>query len=525
MDRLVVRRDTYHDSVFLMSLSAELARSPGLEAGHVVLATATNRQLLEREGFDRAALESLGPTDMVIALRAGDELALRRAEARIDTLLRAQHARGDGDGARARPVGLDGGLRALPGANLALISVPGEYAAYEAAKALERGLHVMIFSDNVSVADEVALKSRARERGLLVMGPDCGTALVGGKPLGFANRLRRGPIGLVGASGTGLQEVSCQIHRLGLGVSHILGTGGRDLSADVGALTTLAALELLAADAATRVLVLVSKPPAHEVAARVIERLGALDKPSVVIFLGDQPRRGQGPVHIARSLADAAWHACSLAEGRAPAALPELDGEHDPRALAATLGPEQGVLHGLFCGGTLASEALICLRDRVGPILSNLHLGAGPPLAARHTLSDLGDDEYTRGRPHPMIEPTLRCEHIVRLGGERETALVLLDLVLGSGSHADPAGVTAPAIREARQRNPRLLVVASVTGTELDAQGLDRQQATLRDAGALVLPSNLAAASLAARVIAAKRAGGSAEGTRTEGTRAERSDQ
>jgi succinyl-CoA synthetase alpha subunit len=297
--------------------------------------------------------------------------------------------------------------------------VPGEYAAYEAAKALEASLHVMIFSDNVSVADEVALKRRAAERGLLVMGPDCGTAMVAGKPLGFANRVRPGPVGLIGASGTGLQEVSCQIHRLGSGVSHILGVGGRDLSAQVGGLSTLAAIDLLAADPATRVLVVVSKPPAPEVARRVISHLAALERPSVVVFLGDRTRVTVPSVRVAEGLSEAAWIACSLVmeqSGHSPtgseaAAL-------DTAAMVARMSREQRCLQGLFCGGTLAAEALLLLREQLETVRSNLDHDdtRGLPSSGEHAILDLGDDRFTRGRPHPMIEPGLRAEWIVERG-------------------------------------------------------------------------------------------------------------
>ncbi len=498
MDRILIRKDSYYDSVFLMSLSAELGRSAGLEAGHVVLATPANRELLAGQGFDPAPLAALGPTDLVIALRGPDAATLDSAAARLDELLSpkrggAQHA------AAERPIGLAGGLAQLPGANLALISVPGQYAAYEAAKALEQGLHVMIFSDNVPVEEEVALKRSATTRGLLVMGPDCGTALISGKPLGFANRVRTGPIGLVGASGTGLQEVSCQIHRLGCGVSHILGTGGRDLSAKVGGLTALAALGILAADPATRVLVLVSKPPEPKVAARLLGRLATLGKPAVAVFLGDEKREEPAGVRLAQDLSQAAWMACALAADGPPTPPEEKVPAPVTDELVARMTPTQRHLHGLFCGGTLGAEALLLLRGQLEEIHSNLDHAAGP-LPAGHSVIDLGDDEFTRGRPHPMIEPALRAEWIVRLGADPATAVVLLDCVLGAGSHPDPAGVTAAAVLEARRRNPGLAVIGSVTGTDLDAQGLSRQQAILREAGVHVLPSNIAAAAAAARV-------------------------
>jgi succinyl-CoA synthetase alpha subunit len=500
MDHILVRRDSYHDSVFLMSLSARLREMASLVAGHVVLATPANRELLSRDGFDARELAALGPTDLVIALRAETEPTLREAGRLVEALLSSAAQPGGGGTAAERPVGFEEAWARLPHANLALISVPGTYAAYEAAKALERGLHVMIFSDNVPLEDEIALKRRAAELGLLVMGPGCGTALVNGKPLGFANRVRRGNIGLVGASGTGLQEVACQIHRFGGGVSHILGTGGRDLCAEVGGITTLAAIDELVADAETHVIGVVSKPPAPEVAARVIDRLRELSKRSMVFFLGDAPREDRDPVHAARDLTHAAWLACHLAAGQAITDDPAPEPGPDPTVLAARLTPRHTYLHGLFVGGTLATEALLALRAQGLVVASNLDHGAAPP-SEGHTVIDLGDDAFTQGRPHPMIEPGLRAEWITRLGRDPRTALLLLDVVLGSGCHPDPAAVTGAAISEARRENPGLVVLSSVTGTDLDAQGLAHERAALEEAGSVVLPSNVAAARLAGRIV------------------------
>lgn len=491
MDRTMIHKDTYHDSVFLMAVSAALAKDPTLQAAHVVLGTPANVQLLQEQGFDAGLLEGLTPTDLVIALRAEEAGALDVAAARADELLSAATS-GGGDGAQEAPVGLDGGLERLPNAQLALISVPGEYAAHEASKAMAAGLNVMIFSDNVSLDDEVSLKGRASELGLLCMGPDCGTSLVGGVPLGFANRVRPGSVGLVGASGTGLQEVSCQIHRLGGGVTHILGTGGRDLGEAVGGTTTLAALDLLAGHEQTEVLVVVSKPPARAVADRVVARLARMDEPAVIIFLGEQDRETPPGVHAAKTLAGAAALAVRLARGEPPEATPEPL-EVDVSALAAGLGPNQRAIHGLFCGGTLAAEAVLLLGQFGLEVESNLGKGHALPTYAGHTVVDLGDDRFTRGRPHPMIEPSQRNEQIVELGSNPHTAALLLDVVLGSGSHSDPAGAAVPALSEARAANPGLVVVASVTGTDLDAQGLAAQQVILAEAGALVLPSNAAA--------------------------------
>jgi len=501
MDRVLIHRETYHDSVFLMAVSARLEQEPALDAAQVLLATPANLALLHDQGFAHPDLAALGPTDLVIALRAAGEGALDQGEAQAAELL-ADAGAGGADGAdAARPVSLEAAVQQLPGANLCLISVPGRYAAFEAHRALEQGLSVMIFSDNVSVQDEVALKERAASLGLLCMGPDCGTSLIGGKPLGFANRVGRGPVGLVGASGTGLQEVSCQLHHLGCGVSHALGVGGRDLSEAVGARATLAALDLLAAAADTRVLVVISKPPDPKVAARVVARLEALDMPAVVCFLGQRDLQVGGKVQAARTLGEAAALAAALARpGRARAAEPEVD-EEVLRRVARQLPDGAGMIHGLFCGGTLAAEAALVLREQGLEVGSNLDAGHALPDPAGHTVVDLGDDRYTRGRPHPMIEPALRNDEILARAAEPGAAVLLLDLVLGAGSHPDPAGVTAEAVARAVADHPGLAVLCAITGTDLDAQGLASQREALQRAGALVFSSTAAAARAAARLV------------------------
>jgi FdrA protein len=505
MDCIDVREDTYFDSVFLMAASAELARIEGLEAAHLVLATEQNRELLLAQGFDPAPLSSLGPTDLVIALRAAEAAVIDAALERVELVLSSAR-QADAGLAEESPVGLDGGLARLPDANLALISVPGAYAAFEAGKALARGLHVMLFSNNVALEEEIALKRRAGELGLLVMGPDCGTAMIGGTPLGFANRVRRGPVGLVGASGTGLQEVASRLHRDGSGVTHILGTGGRDLKAGVNARTTLAALDLLAADPDTRVIVVVSKPPAREVADLVLRRLQQLDRPSVVCFLGQDPvdDLAEQKVHHARTLAEAAWIARRLALGEPVAVTQPYEIVRlDETLLIGTMSARQRDLVGLYTGGTLAGEALLILRRELGSERISSNLGPPEPGGRGHTVLDLGADEYTRGRPHPMIDPAPRNEQIRARGGDPETALLLLDVVLGHGSHRDPAGEAARAVADARRTNPSLAVVGSVTGTDLDPQNLRVQEQVLEDAGVQVLPQNAAAASFAARLILA----------------------
>ena len=405
-----------------------------------------------------------------------------------------------------------------------LISVPGRWAAGVAREALAlppHGRHVFLYSDNVPLAEEVALKREARERGLLVMGPDCGTAIVAGAGLGFANRVRRGSIGLVGASGTGLQAIASRVHALGGGISHALGTGGRDLSAEVGGATALAALDLLARDPETRVIVLVSKPPAPAVAAVVLAAARATGKPVVVDFLGyPPPGRRLGNLHFAVSLGEAAELAVELAVGLAgepkiagsePGPAVEIDSGRDQRPGGAGSGAgesaaaEPGIgarkyLRALFAGGTLASEAVLGLRPFLSPLAANLSFPGVTPLAdpatsVGHTVVDLGADELTVGRPHPMIDPRAAAERLRREAADPEVAAILFDVVLGDGAHPDPAGELAPAVAAARGGGDGPAVAAVIVGTDEDPQDLAAQRERLEAAGARVfteLPAAIA---------------------------------
>ena len=389
---------------------------------------------------------------------------------------------GQGDSPRSnQPRSLRSAHRADPEANLAVISVPGRFATSEARQALADGLHVFLFSDNVPIQDEVELKLGARGQGLLVMGPDCGTAILNGIGLGFANVVRRGRIGLVGASGTGLQEVTSLLHQAGEGISHAIGTGGRDLHAAVGGITTLMALELLRDDPATEVIVIVSKPPENQAAEHVLKAAAQTGKPVVACLLGSQAKPPNG-VQMASNLYQAARQASSSA-----AAWTGVSPDDVPRP---RLREGQIQVRGLFCGGTLCEEAEAAMQSG-GRV--------------QHEFVDFGDDRYTQGRAHPMIDPTLRNHAIVEAGADPRVAVLLLDVILGLGSHADPAGATVPAVREAIARaeadGRQLAVIAHVVGTDRDPQGLAQQEATLRSAGVHVLGSNYHAAVAASLIV------------------------
>ena len=509
----------YRDSVALMRLSADLSGMPGIGLASAVMATDANLALLREAGLVEEPPDA-GANDLLVVIEGEGEEALNEALAEAQAALARPRATGAGDDAD-RPVAPRSIAMAVaerPEANLALVSTPGAYAASEALKALRLGLNVMLFSDNVSVADEAMLKGCARDRGLLLMGPDCGTAIIDGVPLGFANAVRRGNIGVVAASGTGLQQVTCLIDRAGGGISQAIGTGGRDLSDAIGGVTMLHGLAALAADADTTVIVLVSKPPAPEVAERVLREAAGAGKPVVVTFLGadaaDIERHG---VHAARTLADAAASAIALSGGAPPAPPVAVDRGPEAARLAARLAPGQRYVRGLFSGGTFCYEALLLLGEALGPVWSNTPIDPGfrlddPWRSRGHSAVDLGDDVFTRARPHPMIDQRLRNARIVAEAGDPETAVIVLDIVLGYGAHPDPAPEIAAAIGEAKTAaaGRQVVFVGSVCGTAGDPQGLDRQQACLREAGVVLCESNEPAVRLAAAIVAA------AEGRRDE---------
>lgn len=489
-----------------MRLSAEAAELPGIETVSAIMATAANIQLLAATGLLEGAPDA-GPEDLLLVIRGDDEAAISAGAHYIERALVGAHAVAgeDGGAGLALPHTIEAALATRPGANLALVSCPGEYAGAEAQKALNLGLDVMVFSDNVTLEDEVALKTLGDELGRLVMGPDCGTAIINGIPLGFANVVRRGTIGLVAASGTGLQQVSCLIDQLGGGISQAIGTGGRDLKSEVGGRAMVRGLTILADDPGTEVIVLISKPPDVDVAVHLTELAEGCGKPVIINFLGDNG--------CAATLEEAAHMAVAAAEGEEAdlAKLPRhpFDSEVVEKA-RADLRAGQGSIRALYSGGTFAYETMLILEPLLGTIWSTSPVNpvgilVDPWQSRGHTVIDLGDDIFTRGRPHPMIDHRLRGERILQEAAEAETAVILLDLVLGYGSHDDPAVELAASIGAAREiagaTGRWLHFVSFVCGTDDDPQNAARQAKALQEAGVLLCPSNAQAARLAADIV------------------------
>lgn len=472
-----LRRGAYHDSVTLLQVSRTVADVEGVEAAQVAMTTELNVEVLTGMGFEIP--EAAGPNDLVIAIRAVDEDAVAAGLAAAAAALSAKSAPSGGFGDAPAPRTTGGAVRA-GGAEIALISVPGRYASTEALDAISAGASVMLFSDNVPVEDEVRLKDAAAAADVLVMGPDCGTAVIGGVALGFANVVKAGPIGLVAASGTGAQQVMCLLDAAGVGISHCLGVGGRDLKTAVNGRSTRQALAALAADAATTSIVVVSKPPDEAVLTDLEAYAAGLDLPVRWATLG-----------AGRPDLTTALEGVLEAEGHDVPQWPKWLSDSDPEPASI-----DASLRGLFCGGTLADEAMLLAADSLGDIRSNIPLRDDLALGADlkddgHLVIDFGDDGMTQGRAHPMIDPTLRMERIATEAQDLTCGVLLLDLVLGFGAHQDPAADLADAIRAAKDAAGRELpVVVAVIGTDGDPQGLTRTCETLAAAGASVFLSN-----------------------------------
>ncbi len=513
----LLKRNTYYDSIALMSVAQAVKDLPGVEDVGAVMATSINCELLQNSDLLPVAFLAEqqtppGPEDLLIVVRATDEAQAQAALAAAEQRLTSRGDRGTADSAAPLPVrSLELALQHDKTANLALISVAGEHVWLEAEQALRHGLHVFLFSDNVPIEQEQQLKALAVKNGLLLMGPDCGTAIVNGVGLGFSNVAPRGSIGIVGASGTGMQQLICLIAASGMGISQAIGTGGRDLSEAIGGVMMRSGLALLANDPQTEVIVLVSKPPAERVAHEILAA-AQLAKPVVVVFLGTEHfATAAGKAHLARTLTEGAELAVSLAGGdrtRVPGA--GTLHKYDLAAERAKLAPSQRYIRALYSGGTLCDEAMLLLSEQVGAVASNIPLRPEWALAAGetfrgHTALDLGSDEFTRGRPHPMIDPALRLQYLARAAQDPQTAVILLDIVLGFCAHPNPASVHVPAISQARATaaaaRRSLPVIISLCGTEGDPQRLSMQRKALEAAGALVYESNVAAALAAASFV------------------------
>ncbi|TXD98477.1 acyl-CoA synthetase FdrA [Psychrobacter frigidicola] len=487
----------YADSMTLMALSTKVNKLPGVQKAMIGMGTAMNKAVISDVGLMTPEVEAASTSDMIYAVECETEEMCAEVLAKIDELRTASVA----DQSQEKS------YRSLNKAiedndsSLVVISVPGEYAANETRKALEQDKNVMIFSDNVTVEDELALKQFAHEKGLLVMGPDCGTAIINNVGLCFANAVSDGSVGVVAASGTGAQELSVQVDALGGGISQLIGVGGRDLSEEIGGIMMIDGLNMLAQDDQTKVIVLVSKPPAESVANNVLEVAKGIDKPVVVCFIGDgstesDSTENSANLHFTNNTLEAAKKAVQAAGLSVDTDTKSYDFDYEK--INASFAKSQKFIRGIFCGGTICDEVFYVLKHATDNVVSNVAKNAKDQLeigatSHDHALLDMGSDEFTSGRPHPMIDPTARNARLVKEAQDPETAVLLLDFVLGYGSNDDPVGAAADSIKQAytdaKKDKRSLQIIAYVLGTDRDPQGKKGQIDQLKDLGVHVVDS------------------------------------
>lgn len=495
--KVFIKKNTYFDSVSLMSLSTKANKIEGIEQVVVAMATEMNKGVLKNVGMMAPEIEAAANGDLLIVIKAPSEDICTRALGEIETLLtKKDTAQGSSD---VRYATIDSAAQHIPDANLAIIAVPGEHATREARKALENGLHVMMFSDNVGIEDEVALKTLAHDKGLLMMGPDCGTAIINNVALCFGNTVRKGNIGIIGASGTGSQEISVRIHDFGGGITQLIGTGGRDLSEKVGGIMMIDGLCALAADPETKVIVLVSKPPAKSVEAKVLAEAAKCGKPVIVCLLGGSEEAvTKAGCIFAKTTKEAALKAVILGG--------KNEAEINKRALnlplieeiRTKLSPEQKYIRALMCGGTLCDEMMLLAKEELSGVYSNIakdpaHMMQDLEVSREHTFIDFGDDGFTRGKPHPMIDPSSRTARFEREARDPSVGVIVLDFIVGFGAHEDPVGVMLPSIiaakEEAKRNGRHLEILGYVLGTDIDQPSLSEQTQKLEQVGVTIASS------------------------------------
>ena len=500
MLKTIVKKGSYHDSVVLMLLTNQISTIEGVKKVSIMMATPANKDIYRQSGLSTEELEGASANDMVVVADVDDEGILDVIMQEVEEFFKKQSTSESEKKGAESVKSWDKALKKLPDANLAVISIPGAYAALEADRALDEGMNVFMFSDNVTLEDEIKIKQKAHEKGLAVMGPDCGTGIIQGVPIAFTNNVAPGSIGIIGASGTGIQELTTIIDRLGEGVKNAIGTGGRDLSTEVGGITMMDMIEAMESDDSVKVLIIISKPPAKEVRDRISDRLSNFKKPVVTLFLGEKPEYHEENFYHAYTLDEAARLAVGLVRGE------EIkEGIVDVDASKFFGAEEKKTIKAYYSGGTLAGEAAMLIKDAL-----NLKV---PPQKAEgfmlktdgHIVVDLGDDVYTQGKPHPMIDPAKRIECMQDAIDDESTGVILLDIMLGYGSHADMAGALLPSIIELRDKaqaeGRKLFFVATVCGTRRDFQNYDEAVGKLKEAGVIVCENNKLAVHTAIRAI------------------------
>lgn len=487
-------KNVYIDSVTLMSLTTKANEVECVEQAVLGMGTDMNKQVLVNVGMQTPETERALKSDLMIVVKSETEEKLNQSFNLIDELIEKRNESKKKDNLVKKVYKTQKQAFKDVKSNLVVISVAGEYAVREANIALDNNNHVFLFSDNISIEDEIKLKKKAISKNLLLMGPDCGTAIIDGVGLCFANKVRKGNIAIVGASGTGSQEISVRIHDFGGGISQLIGTGGRDLSKEVGGLMMIKSLEILEKDEETDIIVIVSKPPQEETAKKVLEYANKLTKKVIVCFIGGNSELINNYENLiyAKTTKEAALKAVVLSGvdensiNKHPLNVPLIN------EIRAKLNSDQKYIAGLFCGGTICDEVFYLIKEKDENIYSNIAKDPKHKLTdifntKGHRVIDFGSDEFTQGRPHPMIDPSIRIEYFEKLASDKSIGVIALDFILGYGAHDDPVSMMLPSIKKAQEKakleGRHLEILGFVLGTDEDKQNFSKQCKLLDENG------------------------------------------
>lgn len=502
-----IERNRYYDSVFLMKIASKLAQTKDIDNASIGMGTPLNKETISDLGLDTEEMNSAGPNDLIIAVRAKNEEACSKAKEEFLRLVNERNSGSMQNSFRS----ISGAKNAIPDANLAIISVAGEYAAKEAKRALMNDMNVFMFSDNVDIEDEVNLKKLALKKNKFMMGPGCGLSFINGAAIGLCSMVNRGNIGLAGASGSGIQTVMVLVHRNGFGISHAIGTGGRDMSDEVGGITMIQSIKALENDDATKVIALISKPPAHSALLKVIDVIKKCRKPVVVQFLnGDNKTLAENGIMYSETFDETAKKIMELSCGHTVEIKKIFDGNVDIKSEINKFSLKQKYFRAILCGGSLADETQILWRKNKGCIYSNVAFDKefmlpDPFSSKKNTVIDIGDETFTKGRAHVAIDPTARVNRFIKEARDPETAVIYLDFLLGYALHPDPASVMSKVICEEKKRAKKegrhLLVIATICGSDIDPQNFDKQAQILKDAGVILADTNVKAVNIAMEII------------------------
>jgi len=507
----ITKKNFFRDSVQMMQFSQQLKDEQGVIDAAIVMGTDLNKNTLKKMGLLTEDGISATENDTLITINCQDENSLNNAVQKAEQLLTSDITK-----SKNEFNDLSSALDAFDNANMASLSIPGQFVKEMATELIRKQLHLFVFSDHVPLEDEILLKNLALENNVLFMGPEAGTSILNGTVFGFGNRIRSGSVGIIGASGTGIQESSTMIDLFGEGISHAIGVGGRDLRNDIGGMMTMKTMEVFEDDPNTKAVLLVSKPVGDDVRNKIINKINNFSKKNYVLCLiGDnENREDSAKIKFSKSIQISVLKILKYVNDDAYKKIKDVvrkqvdDSIKLAKSLSSDLNNDQRFVRGFFAGGTLCYESKIILEQMIGKVYSNLSSDdeysiKGNAASKENTLIDFGEEEFTSARPHPIIDPLLRKNRILEDADDPNVGVIIIDIICGinaaKNTMAFHAETIKKAIENAKEKGRRLSVFAYICGTEKDVS--ENELKLLTDSGAKLFTSNALMSFAAALVV------------------------